>query len=283
MSNTTREILGFLSRWGLLVLAGATVAASVYAGLVAAAHISADLNAGLVMPDEVSRPGAELRLGGYVPAGTLSGTAPMVLVRREGQLPALSVSYNGKVLTPNLLIETCINRVVLQGLPYGSLALVSFEAMVLGVPTDRDLFLLDVQMLNDASPARTAMVRECLRRLNTRGSAGFFHSGPLEQFPRLREQARLVDAQTPVTFLKGDASDLTRTLRAVAWTWSGRKRRPVVVTINGQLASKAAAEGFVTHLIGPAEIDLRYAQRIQRYESLAKFKESLAAKPISEK
>jgi len=284
MSNTTREILGFLSRWSLLALAGATVLASIYEGLVAAANISAGLNANLVMPDGISQPGMDrvAVLRGYVPAGALAGRAPMLMVRRDGQPPILAASRKDMVRAPIRSIDPGINRVFLQGLPYGSLALEGYEAIVLGAATERDLFLLDVRMLNDPSPAHTATVRDCLERLRALGSVGFFHSGPLEQFPRLRKQARQADAQTPVAFLKGDASDLTETLRSVAWTWSRRKRRPVVVTADGRLASKAAAEGFAVHLIGPAEIDRGHARTIQRHQSLAKFKEYLPVKPISE-
>jgi len=275
----SREAVGFLCRWCLLLLVAAGAAGGIWSGVVAAAEANRELSAGLLMPDLISRPGMQVNLAGVAPTGALHERAAMLLSVPEHGPVTLATAHGGLVLARAAHVRPGVNRFLMRGTPYGTLAFCRYEAMILGADVARGLHLVDARMLNLASAGQIETLRDCLGELRRHGGVGFFHPGPIQRSAVLRDAVRRIDPDLPVVFALKPGAEPMEALRLISWAWTRGNPKPAVVTADAELAALAARQGFAVHLVGPLTA-LPAHSRIIRHESLAKLKESLHSMPI---
>ena len=125
--------------------------------------------------------------------------------------------------------------------------------------------------------------RGCLEELAGRGQPVFLHAGPIRKFVEIRRRLRKLDSSTPVTWEIMRVPEMFRAVKQFAdrlrWLRPGGPK-PFLVTADVELARWAGKKGFFTYLIGPPPAEA-ISGRILSLESSAKFKEYLAAQPIS--
>jgi len=274
-----KEVVGFLCRWCLLLLAGATVVVAAWAGILASASVAADLGTAMIVADAIwDRTESAYLLGIVSPA--LPGCHPEVAMSGSADSQLLLVPMSGKKLYPRPgVCRLGVNPVRTIGVPYCGHGLDRVDAVLVVIPPQRQVCLVDAAMVLKADSNDPAGFAACLRELQHRYDVAFLHNGPFEDLPHVRRQLRRCYPQIPV-ILAVDGHRGPRTSFHAAYTLKrhGRNdRRPIVVTEDPGLAHLAARSRFTMHLIASARAG---GKGLLAHESFAKFKEYLNAEPI---
>ena len=288
MDSHAREKAGFLCRWSLLGLAAATVAVVMWAAVCAASSLGEDLHADVILTDSIWQADgrAVRRVTGYM-------HPPMR--PHAGMVFCAAPRWAECVTTGRRRFKLLVgggapgaNRVTARGMIHGPLAFRSREAvMVLACP-GVEVFLLDARLAGEALAGAPDKLRRLVGELGARGEAAFFHPGPAGAYAEARGALRRAGFSQPVLceLAHGRRRSITAnciyTLRLAARDLGrGRLEHLQVITSDEQLASKATARGFATHLIAPqAAPRARRHRRLRRHGSLEEAKAYLAALPI---
>jgi len=276
-----KEVVGFLCRWALLLVAGATVFLVAWASAVASASVAADLRAVMIVPDAVCVQTKGAHLAGFVSPVTFGRRPELALSNWGDSELLLAASYSSNRVNPRLSVyQPGVNRVRVIGIPYCRHALYKAEAMLQVVQPDEEVCLLDAAA---ALKARPEDVTGCMAAIKEahRGDVVFFHNDVAEEFHRVRGQVRERWPNVPVIF-SVDRAWKPKTLSYAASALKRDKRdtrKPVVITDDAGLAGIAVGSGFPAHLVTTAA-GAKDAEKLRVHESFAKFKEYLKDKPI---
>ena len=275
MHDTLKEIIGFISRWCLLALAGITVVIVGWAALTAASMTAVSAKAAVILSDEVWR---QPRRGAHATGYLISSGA--ILLRSQflscspGSAPSI-VSGSGERIYP-----IAVDRpdgpwnVSIQGIPYGSFAFQRDRAICKVISSQRRVLAVDAELVENPPDSCSEELESFLAELQSRGQVVLADTGSPEHYRDLRNDLRYRYRQVPQVFAMPCTQDImpagrsdgvkdfngyvldhmARTLRCAA-----RKPRPqiaarrdwmlaAVITANSELAS-ATAPRFHTHLI----------------------------------
>ena len=282
MRDGLKEPIGSLCRWLLLAVAAGIAAGGAWVGALAACEAVSGVDAIMVVPDAVLPDPPKGQWRGWIHPPGPHGFANAALSYRQGGPAIFTPTYGRRILPQVDKHHAGVNRVTIKGNPYSAFAYQRTEAMLCIVSPQTDVFLLDPGMaLSAADPGQLA---ECLAELRSRGQPAFFHPGPMREFVEVRRRLRKLESGTPVVWeMMGDPEAFA----AVIQFTSRLKRlrpggpKPFVVTADVVLARRAGRKGLTTYLIAapPAEA---LPGEVHQFESLAKFKEYLAGRPISQ-
>lgn len=285
MNAESRETVGYFCRWGLLAVASLTAVGAAAACVRATAGIRADLHAVLIVPDTVwqAEQGREMNLLGY----SLPAT-PMHTVHSFMSWPGRGLrfmpSYGGHLFMKAGSPPEGIHELTVRGVPHGAFAFKDEQALFQVLPPGNEVFLVDARMVRRILAADEDAIRPVLYMLWARGAVIFVHPGPLEEYADVRDAIRRIAPLTPVVCAVNTRKpdDLMPTFW-VTWSNLRRKdRKPMFLTDDAALAVATSRVGQETHVISTEAVKTTRNQPLHRYESLAKFKEYLAAKPISD-
>ena len=278
--GATREICGFLCRWGLLAGAGAFVALVAWAGLTATMGLAGDVGSSFLLKDCLSAPAGrtsrDVVLRGYLtPRASVGGVAVGLVIVEGRPLQALC-TYEQGCATVLANPQPGSLRLLVRGIPYGALAFRAGEAHLLCAGSGQRVFLVDGRLVAAADGGGPDVWRDVLGRMRECGQVALFHPGPREAFlecwPRLRE----ADPRTPILFDDRRPAATYTLVQAAKRLDRNRRRSSVdVITAAPDLARRAAGLEFSTHLLlaGP-EVPGR-TPHLRCYRSAAKLKDSL--------
>ncbi len=276
-----REIVGFLCRWLLLAGAGTVVVAVTWASLLAAADVSGESRAQLLLRDWVAAPGRGDSSGVYLrahldPPASRSGLDIALLIA-EGHPLGVVRTYKGDcgMVLDNPQAGTI--PLLVRGLPYGAMAFQASRCRLLCVPSDRPVFLVDARMALAAGGRKDEAWAACLRAMKAAGQVALFHPGPWRQFLQCRRDLRAMGVAEPILFDER-RRDPTYTLTRVGNQLRRRHRREgiEVVTADAKLARQSADRRFGTHLVADGVDAVPAAGPLRLHRSLANLKDSLS-------
>ena len=258
MDEGIRETVGFLCRWCLLALAGVTATAVCWAALLATAAMTTGLGADVVPSDTVCGQSAEK------PAALRCYQSPVVSHSNNphamGVLPdgalATAYTYRGGFYLRADRSTAGRYSIRTKGLPYSALAFHNRRLRLKVLPPGRRVFLVDAELAVAVRPSQRRSLRQCLDHMRRLGDVAFFHAGDRGELLLVRDILGRKHPDTPVlAAYHGNRPPAPLSVpRMAAWdlnppTGSGR-RRPIVVTADGELAASAAAALFPTHHVG---------------------------------
>lgn len=270
MTEQTREIVGFLSRWLLLAIMAAAGFATAGLCAGAVAGLSRGPLSSVTLPDALAaRPGY---VAGYFEPPHPGKTGPAAM-SRNGGLRAV-YSSGRRMLARMHGSSPGPHHVEVIGAPYGRLAFCQAEAMVWLVAPGREACLLDARFLSEDSAL--PVLRDLLPTLRGEGfDVAMFWVGPEAEYEAQRRAARALHTDLPVLHMRSDKPGLPPVI-------ASRRREfdplPIVVTPDAELATLSAKGGFPTFLIGGEASVTR--EHLEAMESLGEFKEAAGTRPI---
>lgn len=285
MNPDSRETVGYFCRWGLLAVASVTALGAAAACVRATTAIHADLHAVLIVPDTVWQEEADRKmnlLGYSLPPLPLYATVSFTSWPGRGLrfMPSHIRHLFMQAGSP----PVGIHELTVLGVPHSAFAFKNDRALFQVVPADRDVFLVDARMVRRALVADDEMLRPVLDLLWARGDVVFVHPGPLEAYADIRDAIRRIAPLTPVICAVNTRKPDDR--MPTFWvTWSSLRRKDrklMFLTDDAALAVATARQGQRTHVISTEEVNRGKGWPVFRHESLAKFKDYWAAKPISD-
>lgn len=295
MSETLKEVIGFLSRWLLLAVVAGGGALFVWSAAMVGSGAGAE--ADVVLSDAIWRPWRSVYASGYLlpyrrgTSGLFITTAPgrrprVVLARGyrfAAGLPKLPAGRNH--IARRVPSSGEIHSIRVKGLPYGSYAFRSAEAICAVVPPGESVFAVDVRLIVEPPSGSEEALAAVLRGMNSRGQVAMFYAGQpqteadelAQQYRLLRRRIRADYPKVPVVFTIESRYHVLNSLRHMAWTLSrGGGGKPIVITASPNLADAAAREGFDTHLIASQPAGERARKNLTRHESLGDLADWLA-------
>lgn len=283
MTEEHREIAGFLCRWFLLALVAATLAGAGWAAAAAAEAIAAETSAAVVLPDGIARERHTVWLVGYVHPRLPYSASTVMLYRRSGEDRVRWASVrDGKVNWYPDTGDAGLKRLEFRGQPHGPLATTHQSMRLLVVSTYERLWLIDARWARSVSRHRREGFAELPARLDAQGAVAMFHTGPLGDFERCRDELRENGLQYAVLMeLSDDAQDPAYILRRASRRirrWD-HNRDIHVITDDAELAERAVEDGFRTHLVSP-EYTAEPGRLLTVHRSLDELKENLLTLPI---
>ncbi len=285
MNAESRETVGYICRWGVLAVAGATALGAAAACVRATTAIHADLHAVLIVPDTVwvAEQGRQMNLVGY----SLPGT-PVRSVHTFVSWPGRGVRFmpsHGRHLFLRVGSPgEGVHELTAHGVPHGRFALQGGRARFHVLPVGRDVCMVDARTVRRALAAGDEMLKPVLDLLWARGDVVFVHPGPVEHYPDVRDALRRVAPRAPVVCAV-DTREPDDRMETLWITWDHLRRmdrKPMLLTDDAALAVSTSGAGQPTHLVSAEAVPGPPNAPLHCHASLAKVKEYLAAEPISD-
>jgi len=285
MNAESRETVGYFCRWGLLAVASLTALGAAAACVRATTAIHADLHAVLIVPDTVwqAEEGRQMNLLGYsLPPVPLYATLSFTSWPGRGLrfMPSHVRHLFMKAGSP----PVGIHELTVLGVPHGVFAFKNDRALFQVLPPGGDVFMVDARTVRRVLGTDEDALWPVLYMLWARGAVVFVHPGPLEEYVDVRDPIRRIAPLAPVVCAV-DTRKPDDPMPTFWVTWSSlrrRDRKPMFLTDDAALAVSTSRVGQETHLISTEAVKTARNQPLHRHESLAKFKEYLAAEPISD-
>jgi len=275
----TREVGGFLCRWGLFALTVCGCVAIGWISLRVAQAAVGDVEFTMIVPDAIyyRQEDPQRLVWGYLQP-PLSYYAPVLAVCHLEDGPLLLVEAGRGTLYPVVeATEPGDYRVTVTGTPYSAVAFQQETAILRIIPDGRRVFLVDAAMYLDAPDARQGELRGCLTEMRRRGELAFFDVGSSQQFLAHRIRLRHLHAESPLLWAPRELGDELATVHRAA---GPIRTHCTVITDQSATATHAASAGFSTELISPVAEGVREIEGLRRHESISRLKEYLASQPI---
>jgi hypothetical protein len=266
------------------MFAGATIAAVTWASARATLDMPDIVPAAPVLSDGLYKPQESdpLYLSGLLEP-PMVGSAGDVAIIFDAQRPIRPVIGSG---------STCVAAVhglaagpdllTVVGVPFGPAAFRREDCLLAGVGAARTVCLLDARMVLSAAEKQKQTLDDCLGVLARQGQVAIFHPGPGADWLVARRDLRRLYPLLPL-LCQPTKDDPTKVLRVAGWHLDRKERAGmVVVTSDVWLAGDAVKYKFVTHLVAPPEPAFAREGRLHVHESLAKLRDSLAARAAAE-
>ncbi len=272
-----KEILGFLCRWCLLLLAGGAVIAGAWTVVLATTKASTGLNVRLAEGDAVVAAGRGCDLRAYlVGCGPRSDSAAALFGTRDGPC-GFANEYGGRIYLGTAGLTPGRYACSIRGIPYGPAAFENAEPQVIAIDPGREVFMIDVRTALPALAGNVSAFAALLEALRARGEVCCFDEGGTEDFLAHQSELRARLPDMPLCWEPRPGPGTLNTLRATA---SRARHKPVIITEDAGLAEKAADDGFPTHLILPPGA-VKPRPGLQCHVSLAELKEAMAVTKAS--
>jgi hypothetical protein len=274
-----KEQLGYLCRWGLLMLAGAVLVlvGCLYCSAVAVS--SSELSAAIILPDFVRMPAGHL----WLPCYTTPASPVTRVILWHTNITGLEVSQ-GDTEPLHLWCEcphgTGEYRVTARGNPYSSLAMASAQSRLRVLGPKGRIFVVDCRLVDEAlgDPNRTAVCKAAVAEMKLRGQIVYFTDRPVGEMAALRDRLRGAGFEDPVLCPPEGAQspeDLLKQLECDHWRPAGEL---TIVTGDVQLALAAALQRWSAVVVTAAPVSP--SLRLPTVRDVAFLKDWLARQPI---
>jgi len=237
MGSDAKEVVGFISRWILLLLASAANIGSAVVSVIGTSLVLSEAPARMALPDRTAQVGEKLCWIGHTNV-SVPVRAPMgTYVAPKGGPLRYAVSYGDRFRLFIPSGEQTRSEVRLRGFPYSRFAFRRQSAMLLRKVGREGLIVLDARLVLSESPARGAD----LLRLAGDKPVALLVIGSVDKFVSARATLRPWFPDVPILLVTDEggepAPEVHRLLRRLGWQSNGR---PWFVTEDGALARELA-------------------------------------------
>ena len=282
MDTRFNESVGFLCRWGLLVLAGAVIVWAAWAAVAATAAVTADLEASVILPDTVWGAGGKIMYAtGFLSASMRRSAAPLGLYQdQSGRLCFARGLEERKMRTYLPTLPPGSHTLTVRGLPYSPIAFQQYQARLMVIPDATEVYMVDARLAAEGLRSNSIAMERIMAELDRLGQPVFYCPSLPERLVRLRESlTKFPNVPLLCVLDRHGRADLTTTLRNVTRHKLRRSnRKPFVITGDAEMARLAAERGFYTHVVAP-EGYIPNVPNPRAYKSLSGLASHLAKEP----